>query len=193
LIRDEADYITILILLLKHGDFTVNELKRRTTMSDSYLSEIRIVGFDFAPVNWATCDGQTMSLAQNQALFSLLGTMYGGNGTSNFNLPDLRGRTPMHYTPQQAIGSNGGVESIPVDASITPLHTHGLKASSVAANTNVPAANCLAGAQLYAGANNVVTMAPGALGSGTQPHGNMQPSLVVNFCIALTGMFPSRD
>lgn len=173
-------------------------------MADPFVAEIRIFPFNFAPKGWAWCDGQLLPLSQNTALFSLLGTTYGGNGKSNFALPDLQGRAPMH--PGQGpglslhdLGETGGSETVTLLESEIPAHSHGLMASGVTGNRTTPVANSIArvaGATPYlppAGAP-LVSMAPEALApaGGDQPHNNMQPYLTFYFCIALQGVFPPR-
>jgi len=173
-------------------------------MADPFVAEIRIFPFNFVPRGWAWCDGQILPLSQNTALFSLLGTTYGGNGTSNFALPDLQGRAPMH--PGQGpglslhdLGESGGSETVTLLESEVPAHTHGLTAQTVPAETGSPAGGTLArtiGATPFlppAGAA-LVPMAAEALApaGGDQPHNNLQPYLTLAFCIALQGVFPQR-
>lgn len=173
-------------------------------MADPFVAEIRIFPFNFAPQGWAWCDGQLLPLSQNTALFSLLGTTYGGNGKSNFALPDLQGRAGMH--PGQGpglslhdLGETGGSETVSLLESEMPSHAHALMAQGAVADINVPMANSVArviGAQPYlppAGAP-LVSMSPEALApaGGDQPHNNLQPYLTLYFCIALQGVFPPR-
>lgn len=171
-------------------------------MADPFVAEIRIVPFNVVPRGWASCDGQLLPLAQNTALFSLLGTTYGGNGTSNFALPDLRGRAPMH--PGQGpglslhdLGESGGQETVTLLESEIPAHTHTLRAASTAGDAATPGpATSLArssGGALYQDAQDA-TLAPTALSAtgGGQPHNNMQPYLTCFFIIALQGVFPPR-
>ncbi|MFA7405776.1 MAG: tail fiber protein [Pelobacteraceae bacterium] len=172
-------------------------------MADPFLGEIRIFGFNYAPQGWATCDGQLLGIAQNQALYSLLGTTYGGNGTTNFNLPDLRGRTMMHANATYLEGKFGGAETVALTAtSQLPAHSHTLMANSLPGSSNVPQGNILAavadaGKSAYATtkASPAATMAPGALSpaGSSSGHNNVQPSLTINCCIALTGIWPSRS
>lgn len=169
-------------------------------MADPFVAEIRIFPFNFAPKGWAWCDGQLLPLSQNTALFSLLGTTYGGNGKSNFALPDLQGRAPMH--PGQGpglslhdLGETGGSETVTLLESEVPAHAHTAQASSDEADSNNPGGNVLgAGSALYAGAQNLVTMADSALApaGGDAPHNNLQPYLTFYFCIALQGVYPPR-
>ena len=173
-------------------------------MADPFVAEIRIFPFNFAPRGWAWCDGQLLPLSQNTALFSLLGTTYGGNGKSNFALPDLQGRAPMH--PGQGpglslhdLGETGGSETVTLLESEIPAHSHGLRGVSEAGEDNDPAGATLGvtiGNALYippAGqtlsAMNAAALAPAG---GDQPHNNLQPYLTFYFCIALQGVFPPR-
>jgi microcystin-dependent protein len=174
-------------------------------MADPFVAEIRIFPFNFAPKGWAWCDGQLMPLSQNTALFSLLGTTYGGNGKSNFALPDLQGRAPMH--PRQGsglslhdLGETGGSETVTLLESEMPAHAHVVNAQNSFANSNDPAGLVLArpfgGGNLYKipGGAALSTMAPQAISpaGGDQPHNNLQPYLTFYFCIALQGVFPPR-
>lgn len=171
-------------------------------MADPFVAEIRIFPFNFPPKGWAWCDGQLMPLSQNTALFSLLGTTYGGNGKSNFALPDLQGRAPMH--PGQGpglslhdLGETGGSDTVTLLESEMPSHAHTLRASNTLGDTPVPAGNTLA---RYANAyqqdstNNLVSMSDQSMppSGGDQPHNNLQPYLTFYFCIALQGVFPPR-
>jgi microcystin-dependent protein len=171
-------------------------------MSEQYLGEIRAVSFNFAPKGWALCNGQTMPINQYAALFSLLGTTYGGNGTTTFNLPNLQGRTPVHFGSgasgnQVSLGQVGGAESVTLNGNQSP-HTHLVAAQSSGGNSNTPSGN-LPGAstspvQAYgATPNTPMNAAMVGPAGGSQPHNNIQPSLVVNYIIALTGIFPSRN
>lgn len=166
-------------------------------MAEPFLSEIKIVGFNFAPPGWAMCDGQILPINQNQSLYSLLGTMYGGDGRTTFALPDLRGRAPVHAG--STLGSQGarsGVETVALTSAQVPAHTHSVKASSDAATSNNPTGRVLAqvqGGDTYAALSSPVDMATAAVASAGagQGHDNMQPYFVVNFLIALAGIFPS--
>ena len=172
-------------------------------MADPFVAEIRIFPFNFAPRGWAFCDGQLLPLSQNTALFSLLGTTYGGDGKSNFALPDLQGRAAMH--PGQGpglslhdLGETGGSETVTLLESEIPAHSHQLKADTAdVADTNVPSPNAVyaqsSGGTLYQTASNT-QLAPNALATtgGDQPHNNMQPYLTLSFNIALQGVFPPR-
>jgi len=171
-------------------------------MSDQYVAEIRIFACNFAPQGWAFCDGQLMSISQNPALFSLLGTTYGGNGTSNFALPNFQGISPIHFgqgtgLSDRVLGETGGVETVTLLASQMPTHTHTPNCNSGMGDQYGPPGNFWA---TDAGGNNeynatgTSAMAAGILApiGGNQPHSNLQPYLVLNFCIALQGVFPSR-
>jgi microcystin-dependent protein len=167
-------------------------------MAEPFLSEIRIMSFGFAPKGWALCDGQLMPINQNQALFSLLGTQFGGNGQTNFALPDLRGRTPIHEGAGHIIGERGGQTAVTLTRDQLPLHTHFAQASSAPGNAFVPTGNLLAkveGVDVYNPPTDIVPMAPSAIDNagGNQAHVNLQPLLTLNFCIALQGIFPSRN
>jgi microcystin-dependent protein len=164
-------------------------------MSTPFLGEIKIVSFNFAPKGWALCNGQLLPINQNQALFALLGTYYGGDGRVNFALPDLRGRVPLHFGSGYVQGQRGGEENHTLIASETPAHTHLVTASSNAADQGSPAGNYWAYETSNAySANPDSSMYPQALGNfgGSQPHTNISPYLVLNFCIALQGIFPSQ-
>jgi microcystin-dependent protein len=173
-------------------------------MADPFVAEIRIFPFNFAPKGWAFCDGQLLPLSQNTALFSLLGTTYGGDGKSTFALPDLQGRAPMH--PGQGpglslhdLGETGGSETVTLLESEIPAHLHSINADSALGDLNAPGADrglarSVGGSAYIADTTGLVTMAPQALAvaGGDQPHNNMMPYLTLNFCIALQGVFPPR-
>ena len=169
-------------------------------MSDPFVGEIRMFGGNFAPTGWAMCNGQLLPISQNTALFSLLGTQYGGNGTSNFALPNLQGLTPMHQgqgpglTPR-SVGDQGGVETVTLTQQQIAPHTHPPLATAGAGNRQSPAGATWSSVRgrLY-GTTADVAMAPGALSStgGSQPHNNVAPYLAVTFIIALQGIFPAR-
>ena len=165
-------------------------------MSEPFLGEVRIYGFDFAPRSWATCDGQLLPINQNQALFSLLGTTYGGDGQTTFALPDLRGRSPMHEGAGHTLGQKWGEENHTLTAAEMPTHTHTARGSSNAGNSPVPTNNLLGAANnVYRGPDNLTALHSGTVANtgGNQAHGNMQPYLTLNFCIALQGVFPSMN
>jgi microcystin-dependent protein len=172
-------------------------------MADPFVAEIRIFPFNFAPKGWAFCDGQLLPLSQNTALFSLLGTTYGGNGKSNFALPDLQGSAPMH--PGQGpglslhdLGEVGGEPFVTLIESEMPAHNHALRAQTIdQADVNVPTANSTFGkssaGNLYQpSADTMLAFQALPPAGGSLPHNNMQPYLTLNFCIALQGVFPPR-
>jgi microcystin-dependent protein len=174
-------------------------------MADPFVAEIRIFPFNFAPKGWATCDGQLLPISQNTALFSLLGTTYGGDGKSTFALPDMQGNAPMH--PGQGpglslrdLGEIGGSETVTLLQSEIPVHSHTLRANNTLAESAVPATDSTITRQTFnlfqtSINQNLVAMAPEALppAGGGQPHNNMMPYLTLNFCIALQGVFPPRS
>ena len=167
-------------------------------MAEPFLSEIRIMSFVFAPKGWALCNGQLLPINQNQALFSLLGTTFGGDGRVNFALPDLRGRTPIHVGSGHTLGERGGEQAHTLSIAELPTHTHTAQASSSAGDSPIPLNNLLAkveGVDAYSPPNNVVAMNPGTITNvgGGQAHLNMQPFLTLSFCIALQGIFPSPN
>jgi microcystin-dependent protein len=167
-------------------------------MAEPFLSEIRIMSFGFPPKGWALCDGQLLPINQNQALFSLLGTNYGGDGRVNFGLPNLQGRASMHMSSGHTLGERGGEQAHTVSIAEMPTHVHVANAVNVVATSNAPSSTALisqsGGSNLYAADSNLQPMAPNALANtgGSQAHLNMQPFLVLNFCIALQGIFPSQ-
>jgi microcystin-dependent protein len=169
-------------------------------MAQPFLGEISPVGFPFAPKGWALCNGQVLAIAQNQALFALLGTTYGGDGVRTFALPDLRGRVSVQSGPNYPLGSTGGVESVTLNSNQIPAHSHAPVCSTQAGNTGEPANHVWAGSSsnesLYqTGSSPNGSMASGLItaSGGSQPHTNLQPFLVVNFIIALQGLFPSPN
>jgi microcystin-dependent protein len=165
-------------------------------MSEPFLGEVRIYGFNFPPRSWALCDGQLLPINQNQALFSLLGTTYGGDGRTTFALPDLRGRAPMHEGSGFSLGQKAGEENHTLTAAEMPSHTHVARASANSGNSPVPTGNFLAAANnVYRGPDNLTALHTGSVGTtgSSQAHTNLQPYLTLNFCIALAGLFPSRD
>ncbi|MGH8564412.1 MAG: phage tail protein [Gammaproteobacteria bacterium] len=169
-------------------------------MAEPFLSEIRIMSFQFAPKGWALCNGQVLPINQNQALFSLLGTTFGGDGRVNFALPDLRGKTPIHVGSGHTLGERGGEQAHTLSIAELPTHTHVVSGTSTSADpngTNIPTANLLATtpSEIYAAPSNPVALAPSTIGNvgGSQAHLNMQPFLTLSFCIALQGIFPSPN
>ena len=164
-------------------------------MAEPFLSEIRIMSFNFAPKGWALCNGQLLPINQNQALFSLLGTTYGGDGRVNFALPDLRARTSIHMGSGHTLGERGGEQAHTLSISELPLHTHTANASKTNGDTPFAANHVLAAAlNLYTGPSNLTSINPATITpvGGSQAHLNMQPFLTLNFCIALQGIFPSQ-
>jgi len=174
-------------------------------MSDQFVAEIRIFPFNFAPTGWAFCDGQLMPISQNTALFALLGTVYGGDGKSNFALPDMQGNAPMQPGQGQGLserilGEMSGVESITLLQSEIPVHTHTVMTMSDPGTLQAPGPDRILARSSNATAYqtntsaNLQMMAPQALAlaGGGLPHNNMQPYLTLNFCIALQGIFPQR-
>jgi len=170
-------------------------------MSQPFVGEIRIFGGNFAPQGWAFCHGQAMSIAENDVLFAIIGTTYGGDGITTFNLPDLRGRLPMHQgggpgLSTRVIGEQGGVESVTLTTQQIPAHTHQPSASTGLGNQTSPAGGVWAASgsgAAYSTSAASVSMQAGLLDSvgGSQPHENMMPSLVLNFIIALYGVYPN--
>jgi microcystin-dependent protein len=173
---------------------------------DPFVAEIRIFPFNFAPKGWAFCDGQLLPLSQNTALFSLLGTTYGGDGKSNFALPDLQGNVPMHFGQGPGLslhdlGETGGSETVTLLESEIPAHAHVVESLPAPANRTAPAGNSIARVQGTTGpyvpaasSPPLVTMDPNAVApaGGDQPHNNLQPYLTLSFCIALQGVYPPR-
>ncbi|CAM2007922.1 phage tail protein [Acanthopleuribacter pedis] len=169
-------------------------------MSEPFLAEVRIVGFNFAPRGWAFCDGQILPINQNQSLYSLLGTTYGGDGRTSFALPDMRGRAPMHVGNGHREGQKSGEETHTLAANEMPNHQHSLTAVSTDATAVLPTSSLLLASvptRLYSeySAAEAVTLHTGTIANvgGGQAHENMQPYIAVNFCIALQGLFPSRN
>jgi microcystin-dependent protein len=175
--------------------------KRDRYMSEPFIAEIRIFAFDWAPVGWSQCDGQVIPITQNQALYAIIGDTYGGDGRSTFGLPDLRGCVPVNKGAVSPIGVRSGVETVKLNVSELPSHDHSLNAVDADGTTDDPAGAVLAkpsdGSPVYApssGSKQIATN-PVALSAagGSGAHNNMQPSMVVNFCIAMSGYFPSRN
>ena len=166
-------------------------------MEEPFLGEIKAFSFGFVPQGWASCDGQLLPIARNAALFSLLGTMYGGDGRTTFALPDLRGRTGMHLSQTHKQGERAGQESAPLTAAQIPAHSHAANCGNEIATQTGPAGKFWAqdsdGNVLF-NSTGGATMAAAAIGNAgeSQPHPNMQPYLVMNYCIALQGIYPSR-
>ncbi len=172
-------------------------------MADPFVAEIRIMACNFAPTGWAFCNGQLLPISQNTALFSLLGTYYGGNGQSTFGLPDLQGRAPMHQgqgpgLSSRFLGEEGGVETVTLIQSEIPVHNHNIMTVNDIGDTNQPTGNSLSrssGASVYGTAGGNAMLAVTALGvtGSSFPHNNMQPYLALNFVIALQGVYPPRS
>jgi microcystin-dependent protein len=164
-------------------------------MAEPFLGEIRMFSFNFAPQGWAFCDGQTLPINQNQALFALLGTTYGGNGQTTFQLPNLQSRTPVHTGNGIVLGQAGGETNHTLSISEVPTHTHAAVASSTTPTQASPANNIWAPvSQAYAPSPNTAMNAGSIVPTGgNQPHDNMPPYLVLSFCIALEGIFPSQS
>ena len=168
-------------------------------MGTPFLSEIKIMSFGFAPKGWAMCNGQLLPINQNQALFSLLGTTYGGDGRVNFALPNLQGNTPIHVGQGHTLGERGGEQAHTLVTSEMSQHVHAVNASTTQASTGIPSNTVMlstsAGAFAYGGPQNLVAMDPStdSIVGGSQPHLNMEPFLALTFCIALQGIFPSPN
>ena len=165
-------------------------------MAEPFLSEIRLFSFNFPPKGWAFCNGQLLPINQNQALFALLGTTYGGNGQTNFALPNLRGRVPIHSGSGHTLGEAAGSSAVTINQQSMPTHLHMLMANTNNGTTPQPN-NALLSAYLngYTQPTDLTTLMPQTVANvgGSQPHENRQPYLVVNFCIALQGIFPSQN
>ncbi|MFP6846144.1 MAG: tail fiber protein [Thalassolituus sp.] len=173
-------------------------------MAEPFLSEIRMFGFGWAPRGWAQCDGQILPINQNQSLYSLLGTTYGGDGRTSFALPDMRSRTPAGDDEQLLQGAKQGIEYVTLTAAEMPAHSHALKATTVNATTKQFTGSMLATAvdktnseltNMYVAPSSLVALSPRSVSTagGGMSHDNNQPSITVNFCIALQGLFPSRN
>lgn len=169
-------------------------------MAEPFLGEIRLMSFNFAPKGWALCNGQLLPINQNQALFSLLGTTFGGDGRVNFSLPDLRGRVPIHVGSAHTLGERGGEQAHTLSIAEIPTHTHVAQGVNVAATTTDPSGAFLAVPPVglgagYAPPSNLAALNPAAVSNagGSQAHLNMQPFLTLSFCIALQGIFPSPN
>lgn len=168
-------------------------------MAEPFLSEIRIFSFNFPPKGWALCNGQLLPINQNQALFALLGTTFGGNGQTDFALPDYRDRTPIHVGQGHTLGEKGGEQAHTLTVSEMPQHLHVLMGVAGNATVAVPGSTVMLANSVnyeqYRAATALTTMHPNSVGSvgGSQPHLNVQPYLALNFCIALQGIFPSPN
>ncbi len=165
-------------------------------MAEPFLSEIRIMSFGFPPKGWALCNGQLLPINQNQALFALLGTTYGGNGQTTVALPDLRGQVPIHVGAGHTLGQKGGEQAHTLTMSEMPQHPHVLQASSLDGNSALTSGTVLAtAANVYAAPGSLTTIQPATVGNvgGSQAHNNLMPYLTLSFCIALQGIFPSRN
>ncbi|USG65062.1 tail fiber protein [Brevibacillus ruminantium] len=165
-------------------------------MSEPFLGEIRLFANHYAPRGWMFCEGQILQTTQYQALYSLLGNVYGGNGVTTFALPDYRGRVPIHVSPSFPRGTSAGEANHTLTINEMPQHTHQVSASSNAATSPSPLNNAWAAAEnIYGPAATMVQMNQSAIGTagGSQPHNNMQPYLVLNYAIAIQGIYPSRN
>jgi microcystin-dependent protein len=164
-------------------------------MAEPFLSEIRLFSFPFAPKGWALCNGQLLPINQNQALFSLLGTTYGGDGRVNFGLPDLQGRVPIHMGSGHTLGERGGEQAHTLSISEIPTHTHTLNGTNNNGDVNNPNNNFIGAVNnMFGQSDTVVSFDPTSVTNvgGSQAHLNMEPFLVLNFCMALQGIFPSQ-
>ena len=170
-------------------------------MANPFLGEVRLFGFGFAPVGWALCNGTLLNISQNNALFSLLGTFYGGNGSTTFGLPNLQGRVPVHRSQDGTYpqGQMAGEEQVTISQSTMPLHNHALLGTATAGTEKLTsgtlAASSVATDFYYSPPSPPVPLNQGAISpvGGGQPHSNLQPFLAINYCIALQGIFPSRN
>jgi microcystin-dependent protein len=183
-----------------------HHIKETVSMTSPYLGEIRAFSFNFAPKGWQFCAGQLLPINQNQALFALLGTFYGGNGTSTFGLPDLRGRVALHVSSSTTMGQTLGSEGVSLNSQQIPVHPHQATAAvnGTTGATNIPGPTVVLGSgssgespfpttSFYSTAAPNVALAPLASAGTSVPHENRMPSLVMNYCIAMTGVFPTRS
>jgi len=168
-------------------------------VSQQFLGEVRAFTWNWAPKTWALCNGALLSIQQNSALFALLGTTYGGNGTTNFGLPDLQGRAALHRSQAYPQGAKAGEEMVTVLTSMMPMHNHMLLGTTTAGDKKIPGSTLAANSKstdfYYSAPTNAMPLNPATIGpvGQTQPHDNMQPFLVLNYCIALQGIFPARN
>jgi microcystin-dependent protein len=167
-------------------------------MSQPYVGEIRLFAGSFAPVGWAFCDGQLLAISQNEVLFNLIGTTYGGDGQNTFALPDLRGRVPVHQGNGYVVGQSGGVETVTLTAAQMPPHQHAMHASSNGASTAHGPSEVLGSSatmRFYGSGTPNMAMDPNALTAvgGTQPHENMPPFVAINYIVSMFGIFPSQN
>jgi microcystin-dependent protein len=169
-------------------------------MSEPFIGQISVVGFNFAPKGWALCNGQLLSIAQNQALFSILGTTYGGNGVQTFALPDLRSRVALHWNSTYPLGAQAGVENVTLNQTQIPQHVHIPQGVTATGTVSPPATAIWAGSEkndlqydAITAANTTMNPTASGPGGSNQPHTNVPPITVVNFIIALVGIFPSRN
>jgi microcystin-dependent protein len=165
-------------------------------VSEPFLGEIKIISWNFPPKGWAFCNGQLLPINQNGALFSVLGTTYGGDGRTTFGLPNLQGRTAIHVGGGHVVGEMGGETAHTLNIAELPTHIHTVVGTSTAGDSPIPTGNYLGAADnMYAAAANLTSIQPNTVApvGGSQAHNNMQPYLVLNFCIALQGIFPSQN
>lgn len=169
-------------------------------MANPYVGECRLVGFNFAPVGWSICQGQLVSIQQNEVLFQLIGTTYGGDGISNFVLPNLQGRVPIHQASGYPVGLVGGQETVTITTQTMPQHTHALIATNSPATSGFVQGNVLGSGAVGSQVYNAITPAPSVAmnpttlssAGGSQPHDNLQPYLALNWIISMFGIFPSQ-
>ncbi len=168
-------------------------------MSQPYVGQLLLVGFNFAPEGWLTCNGATLAISEYSTLYNLIGTTYGGNGQTTFNVPDLQGRIPIHQgsngVSTYVIGQEGGVENVTITLNQFPTHTHTLQGSSAAGSSSIPTNNVLGSVSAYTTEPPITALnnaTIGFSGGGNQPHSNLQPFLVLNWIISLFGVYPSQ-